>query len=317
MRGTPPQGAVGDVRDLPFRDASFDAIYSMGTIEHFDETERAVAEIARVLKPGGRAIVGVPNRHDPFLRPLFATALQAVGLYGYGYEKSYSRRALRRMLEGAGLTWSPKRRSCSSRAGCGCCDLACHAWCRPLDVVTRHPGSAVRLPRPPRAGRAPARATCSRPSSPSAAPDSPVVQDDAEEKVVEVDPAQMNAQDLAGTARRSSRATGACSRARLLQYGQMGARFAKWHAVIAVGDGLPSRSCLEANAHALARYAALCQEAGLVPIVEPEVLMTGAHPQERCRAVTEEVVRRVFDQIAIQQVMLEAMILKPTWCCRD
>ena len=83
------------MRDLPFRDASFDAIYSMGTIEHFDETERAVEEMARVLKPGGRAIVGVPNRHDPFLRPLLATALQAVGLYGYGYEKSYSRRALR------------------------------------------------------------------------------------------------------------------------------------------------------------------------------------------------------------------------------
>jgi SAM-dependent methyltransferase len=96
-------GAVGDVRDLPFPDASFDAIYSMGTIEHFDETERAVEEMARVLKPGGRAIVGVPNRHDPFLRPLLATVLQAVGLYGYGYEKSYSRRALKQMLEKAGL----------------------------------------------------------------------------------------------------------------------------------------------------------------------------------------------------------------------
>ena len=71
----------------------------MGTIEHFDETERAVEEIARVLKPGGRAIIGVPNRHDPFLRPLFATVLQAIGLYGYGYEKSYSRRALKQMLE--------------------------------------------------------------------------------------------------------------------------------------------------------------------------------------------------------------------------
>ena len=94
------QGAVGDVRDLPFCDASFDAIYSMGTIEHFDETERAVGEMARVLKPGGRAIIGVPNRYDPFLRPLFVTVLQAVGLYGYGFEKSYSRRALRHMLEG-------------------------------------------------------------------------------------------------------------------------------------------------------------------------------------------------------------------------
>ena len=71
----------------------------------------------------------------------------------------------------------------------------------------------------------------------------------------------------------------------------MGARFAKWRAVIAIGEGIPSRSCIEANAHALARYAALCQEAGLVPIVEPEVLMDGDHTLERCRQVTEEVLR--------------------------
>ena len=69
----------------------------------------------------------------------------------------------------------------------------------------------------------------------------------------------------------------------------MGARFAKWRAVIALGDGIPSRGCIEANAHALARYAALCQEAGLVPIVEPEVPMDGEHTLERCRAVTEDV----------------------------
>ena len=120
-RGAAARRPSADVRDLPFRDASFDAIYSMGTIEHFDETERAVEEMARVLKPGGRAIVGVPNRHDPFLRPLLATVLQAVGLYAYGYEKSYSRRALRQMLERAGLrAWSRKRRSCSFPAGCGC-----------------------------------------------------------------------------------------------------------------------------------------------------------------------------------------------------
>jgi fructose-bisphosphate aldolase class I len=100
-------------------------------------------------------------------------------------------------------------------------------------------------------------------------------------------------------------------RDRLHEYFQMGARFAKWRAVIAVADGLPSRGCIEANAHALARYAALCQEAELVPIVEPEVLMDGAHTLERCREVTEEVLRTVFNQLYAQRVTLEGMILKP------
>jgi len=135
------KGAVGDVRALPFADDSFDAIYSMGTIEHFDETEHAVEEMARVLKPGGRAIVGVPNRHDPFLRPLFATVLQAVGLYGYGYEKSYSRRALRDMLERAGLEVVAETAILFIPGWLRMLDLACHAWCRPLAVVT---GALVR-----------------------------------------------------------------------------------------------------------------------------------------------------------------------------
>ncbi len=100
-------------------------------------------------------------------------------------------------------------------------------------------------------------------------------------------------------------------RYRLKEYLQMGARFAKWRAVIAISDGLPSRSGLEANAHALARYAALCQEAGLVPIVEPEVLMDGEHTLERCLKVTEEALRNVFIQLNCQRVMLEGMILKP------
>ena len=100
-------------------------------------------------------------------------------------------------------------------------------------------------------------------------------------------------------------------RDRLAEYFHMGARFAKWRAVIAVGDGIPSRACVKANAHALARYAALCQEAGLVPVVEPEVLMDGDHTLERCGEVTEEVLRTVFNQLYIQQVMLEGMILKP------
>ena len=100
-------------------------------------------------------------------------------------------------------------------------------------------------------------------------------------------------------------------RDRLEEYLQMGARFAKWRAVIVIGDEIPSRGCVEANAHALARYAALCQEAGLVPVVEPEVLMDGAHTLERCCEVTEEVLRTVFNQLYTQRVTLEGMILKP------
>jgi fructose-bisphosphate aldolase class I len=100
-------------------------------------------------------------------------------------------------------------------------------------------------------------------------------------------------------------------RDRLAEYSQMGARFAKWRAVIAVGEGIPSRASIDANAHALARYAVLCQEAGLVPVVEPEVLMEGEQTLERCREVTEEVQRAVFSQLYTQGVMLESMILKP------
>ncbi|MGA7180324.1 MAG: class I fructose-bisphosphate aldolase [Thiobacillaceae bacterium] len=100
-------------------------------------------------------------------------------------------------------------------------------------------------------------------------------------------------------------------RDRLAEYVQRGARFAKWRAVIAVGEGIPSRACIEANSHALARYAALCQEAGLVPIVEPEVLMDGEHTLAQCFAVTEQVLHTVFDQLYTQGVMLEGMLLKP------
>jgi fructose-bisphosphate aldolase, class I len=100
-------------------------------------------------------------------------------------------------------------------------------------------------------------------------------------------------------------------RDRLEDYARMGARFAKWRAVIALGDGIPSRGCIEANAQALARYAALCQEAGLVPVVEPEVLMDGDHTLERCGEVTEDVLRAVFDHLCTQRVTLERMILKP------
>jgi fructose-bisphosphate aldolase class I len=100
-------------------------------------------------------------------------------------------------------------------------------------------------------------------------------------------------------------------RERLTDYVSMGARFAKWRAVITIGDAIPSRACIEANAHALARYAGLCQEAGLVPIVEPEVLMDGDHTLQRCATVTEEVLHAMFDQLDRQRVMLEGILLKP------
>jgi fructose-bisphosphate aldolase class I len=100
-------------------------------------------------------------------------------------------------------------------------------------------------------------------------------------------------------------------RDRLAEYRDMGARFAKWRAVIHIADGLPSRACVSANAHALARYAALCQEAGLVPIVEPEVLMDGSHAIGRCEEVTTLVLRAVFQALAEQRISLESMLLKP------
>lgn len=100
-------------------------------------------------------------------------------------------------------------------------------------------------------------------------------------------------------------------RERLARYASLGARFAKWRAVLTVGDGLPSRACMLVNAHALARYAALCQEAQLVPIVEPEVLMDGGHSLARCSDVTTEVLHQVFEQLHRQEVALEGMVLKP------
>jgi fructose-bisphosphate aldolase class I len=99
-------------------------------------------------------------------------------------------------------------------------------------------------------------------------------------------------------------------RERLADYKARGARFAKWRAVIAIGPGLPSHACLRANAHALARYAALCQEAGLVPIVEPEVLIDGDHTLERCDEVTRATLRSVFSELAVQRVDFAGMILK-------
>lgn len=100
-------------------------------------------------------------------------------------------------------------------------------------------------------------------------------------------------------------------RNRLKEYKQMGARFAKWRAVIRIGDAIPSRTCILANAHALARYAALCQEQGLMPIVEPEVLMDGSHTIARCEDITGAVLHATFNELFEQHVGLEGMLLKP------
>jgi len=100
-------------------------------------------------------------------------------------------------------------------------------------------------------------------------------------------------------------------RKRLAEYHSLGARFAKWRAVITIGTGLPSQFCLEANAHALARYAALCQEAGLVPIVEPEVLMDADNTLAVCRRVTEEMLDITFAELAAHRVAFDGIVLKP------
>ena len=100
-------------------------------------------------------------------------------------------------------------------------------------------------------------------------------------------------------------------RERLAEYRELGAKFAKWRAVIVIGDDLPTEFCIHANAHALARYAALCQEAGIVPIVEPEVLMDGAHTIERCASVTAATLDEVFAELARHRVDLAGTVLKP------
>ena len=101
-------------------------------------------------------------------------------------------------------------------------------------------------------------------------------------------------------------------RTRIKEYKELGAKFAKWRAVITIGDGIPTYICLEANAHALARYAALCQEGGIVPIVEPEVLLDGNHTIERCQEVTEQTLKVTFTALFLHRVHFEGMILKPS-----
>lgn len=101
-------------------------------------------------------------------------------------------------------------------------------------------------------------------------------------------------------------------RDRIAEYYQLGVRFAKWRAMIPVGNSIPSRACIEANAHALARYAALCQEGGLVPLVEPEVLRDGDHSIELCYEVTDQILHAVFNQLHLYKVEFDQMILKPS-----
>ncbi len=101
--GLVPRFSVASLYELPYKPESFDFLYSMGTIEHVHDMDRCVAEIYRVLKPGGIAVVGVPNKHDPFLRPLLVYVMSKLGIYPYGFEQSLSRRELRAMLSGAGF----------------------------------------------------------------------------------------------------------------------------------------------------------------------------------------------------------------------
>jgi exosortase/archaeosortase family protein len=133
---TPLGASVADVRSLPFRDDSFDAIYSMGTIEHFAESEAALAEMIRVLRPGGRIVLGVPNRYDPFGRPLLVAALFRLGLYAYGFEKSYSRRHLREMLQRSGVEVVAETGILFMPGWLRMIDLAVHSWCPPMAWAT-------------------------------------------------------------------------------------------------------------------------------------------------------------------------------------
>lgn len=138
----PLLAANADVRALPFPDGTFDAVYSMGTIEHFAESSAAVGELFRVLRPGGRAIIGVPNRHDPFLRPLMVDILWRLGLYDYGFEKSFSRKNLRRMLAGEGFSVIADDAILFIPGWLRIADLIAHTRCRPLLPLTR---AGVRL----------------------------------------------------------------------------------------------------------------------------------------------------------------------------
>ncbi|MFC2172383.1 methyltransferase domain-containing protein [Acidobacteriota bacterium] len=128
--------AVADTRQIPFRDGTVDAIYSMGTVEHFENPTVALKEMHRILKPGGRLILGVPNKWDPFLRPVLVAFLRIFNLYAYGYEKSFSRRELNGMLEEAGFRIEKESGILFIPGWLRMLDLACHVWLKPLSNIT-------------------------------------------------------------------------------------------------------------------------------------------------------------------------------------
>ena len=132
---------AADVRALPFATNTFDAIYSMGTIEHSPEYERAASELARVLKPGGVAIIGLPNKLDPFLRPLLVHVLNHAGLYAYGFEKSFTPHRLQRLLEGVGLRVTAQTGILFIPGWLRMADLWCHTRAPGLTSLT---GALVR-----------------------------------------------------------------------------------------------------------------------------------------------------------------------------
>lgn len=131
-----PGFVVADTRAIPFRSDSFDLVYSMGTIEHFPDYDVSVREIFRVLKPGGTAIVGVPNKLDPFLRPLMVWLLQRCGLYAYGTEKSFTAGALRGLLESAGFRFTAISGILFMPGWLRMFDLWCHTRCPRLTRLT-------------------------------------------------------------------------------------------------------------------------------------------------------------------------------------
>ena len=136
LNGHQPGFSMADIRALPFADDSFDLIYSMGTIEHFPDYAVAVDEIFRVLKPGGTAIIGVPNKADPFLRPLMVHLMNLFRLYDYGMEKSFTFGELRRLLETAGFVVTNESGILFIPGWLRMADLLFHTRCRPLARIT-------------------------------------------------------------------------------------------------------------------------------------------------------------------------------------